>query len=157
MVGKRLFIAAVAATALIFTALATSSADEEFWAAVMRELPEANVSLDQALRTSEQEGKPISAEYDVEDGDFQISVYVEKDENFREVIVDPKSGTIHATKPITVAQEVDEARAQSAAFEKGNIIANLPLSQPWWTQIAAIEPSALSRYPGMTRRLQLSP
>jgi hypothetical protein len=39
MVGKRLFIAAVAATALIFTALATSSADEEFWAAVMRELP----------------------------------------------------------------------------------------------------------------------
>ena len=77
MVGKRLFIAAVGASALLFTALATSSADEEFWAAVMRELPEANVSLDQALRTSEQEGKPISAEYDVEDGDFQISVYVE--------------------------------------------------------------------------------
>ena len=121
MVGKRLFIAAVAATALIFTALATSSADEEFWAAVMRELPEANVSLDQALRTSEQEGKPISAEYDVEDGDFQISVYVEKDENFREVIVDPKSGTIHATKPITVPQEVDEARAQSAALRKATL------------------------------------
>ena len=37
MVGKRLFIAAVAATALISMALATSWADEEFWAAVMRE------------------------------------------------------------------------------------------------------------------------
>jgi len=48
----------------------------------MRELPEAHVSLDQALRTSEQERKPISAEYDVENGDFQISVYVEKDDNF---------------------------------------------------------------------------
>ena len=89
---KRPLLAVAAATALIFTTLATSSADEEFWAAVMRELPQANVSLDQALKTSEQEGKPISAEYDVEDGDFQISVYVEKDDNFREVIVDPNRG-----------------------------------------------------------------
>jgi hypothetical protein len=124
MVGNRLFIAAVAATALISMALATSSADEEFWAAVMRELPEANVSLDQALRTSEQEGKPISAEYDVEDGDFQISVYVEKNGHFREVIVDPRSGAINTTRPITVPQEVDEAQAQSAALSK----AKLPLT-----------------------------
>jgi hypothetical protein len=124
MVGKRLSIAAVAATTLMFTALATCWADEEFWTAVMRELPEASVSLDQALTTSEQEGKPISAEYDVEDGDFQISVYVEKDGHFREVIVDPKSGTINTTKPITVPKEVDEAQAQSAALRK----AKLPLT-----------------------------
>jgi hypothetical protein len=90
----------------------------------VRELPEANVSLDQALKTSEQEGKPISAEYDVEDGDFQISVYVEKDGRFREVIIDPKSGTINTTKPITVPQEVDEAQAQSVALRK----AKLPLT-----------------------------
>ena len=121
---KRPLLAVAAATTLTFTALATSSADEEFWAAVMRELPQANVSLDQALKTSEQEGKPISAEYDVEDGDFQISVYVEKDGNFREVIVDPKSGTINTTKPITVPGEVDEAEAQSAALSN----AKLPLA-----------------------------
>ena len=82
------------------------------------------MSLDQALRTSEQEGKPISAEYDIEDGDFQISVYVEKDGHFREVIVDPKSGAINTTKPITVPREVDEAQAQSAALSK----AKLPLA-----------------------------
>jgi len=64
MIGMRLLTAAAAATTLIFTAWAPSWADEEFWAAVMRELPEASVSLDQALKTSEQEGKPISAEYD---------------------------------------------------------------------------------------------
>jgi hypothetical protein len=133
MVGKRLFIAAVTATALILTALATASADEEFWAAVMRELPEANVSLEQALRTSEQEGNPISAEYDVENGDFQISVYVEKDGNFREVIVDPKSGTINMTKPITVPQEVDEAQAQRAALSR----AKLPLTAALATAVAS--------------------
>jgi len=124
MIGMRLLTAAAAATTLIFTALAPSWADEEFWAAVMRELPEASVSLDQALKTSEQEGKPISAEYDVEDGDFQISVYVEKDGHFREVIIDPQSGTINTTKPLTVAREVDEAQAQSAALRR----AKLPLT-----------------------------
>ena len=124
MIGMRLLTAAAAATTLIFTALAPSWADEEFWAAVMRELPEASVSLDQALKTSEQEGKPISAEYDVEDGDLQISVYVEKDGHFGEVIVDPKTGMINTMKPLTVPREVDEAQAQSAALNK----ATLPLS-----------------------------
>jgi hypothetical protein len=75
IVGKSFLIAGAATTTL--TALSTSWADEEFWAAVMRELPKASVSLNQALETSEQEGKPISAEYDVEDGDHEISVNVE--------------------------------------------------------------------------------
>jgi hypothetical protein len=48
-------------------------------------------------------------------------LYVEKDGHFREVIVDPKSGTISTTKPITVPQKVDEAQAQSAALEASEI------------------------------------
>jgi len=124
MVGKGLLIVAAATTTLIFTALSTSWADEEFWATVMRELPEASVSLDQALKTSEQEGEPISAEYDVEDGDLQISVYVKKGGHFGEVIIDPKSGTINTTKPLTAPKEVDEARTQSVALRK----AKLPLT-----------------------------
>jgi len=117
MVGKTSLIAAAAATTLILTP-PPSWAGEEYWAAVMRELPEASVSLDQALKTSEQEGKPISAEYDVEDGDLQISVYVERGGQYREVIVDPRSGTINTTKPLTVPREVDEAQAQSAALDR---------------------------------------
>ena len=133
MVGKSSLIAAAAATTLIISALSSSWADEEYWAAVMRELPEASVSLDQALKTSEQEGKPISAEYDVEDGGFQISVYVEKDGHFREVIVDPKSGTINATKTLTVPREVDEAQAQSAALSR----AKLPLTAALATAVGS--------------------
>ena len=62
--------------------------------------------------------KPLSAEYDVEGRDLQISVYVEKDGHFREVIVDPKTGMINTLKPLTVPREVDEAQAQSAALSK---------------------------------------
>jgi hypothetical protein len=113
MIAMRLLTAAAAATTLILAALAPSWADEEFWAAVIRELPEANVSLDQALKTSEQEGKPISAEYDVEGGDFQISVYVEKDGHFIEVIIDPRSGTINTTKPLSVPRESTKRRRRA--------------------------------------------
>ena len=117
IVGNRLFITFAATATLVF-ALQPARADEGFWAAIMRKLPDATVSLDQALKTSEQEGKPISAEYDVEDGILQISVYVEKDGRFREVIVDPKSGTINTTKPLTIPREVDEAQAESAALSR---------------------------------------
>lgn len=115
------FLITAGAAILICTAPSSPLANEEFWTAVMRQLPDARVPLDQALKTSEQEGKPISVEYDVEDGGLQISVYVEKDGHFKEVIVDPNLGTINTTKPLTVAREVDEAQAESAALSKATI------------------------------------
>jgi hypothetical protein len=98
-------------------------ADDDFFAAVVRKLPQARVSLDQALKTSEREGSPISAEYDVEDGDLQISVYTKQDEQFSEIIIDPKSGSIKSAKPLSNPKEINEAQAQSAALSK----AKLPL------------------------------
>jgi len=41
---------------------------------------------------------PFSAEYDVEDGDLQISVYVEKDGHFGEVILKPEDGSLRGPK-----------------------------------------------------------
>ena len=90
---------------------------------MIRELPQASVSLDQALKTSEREGSPISAEYDVEDGDLQISVYTKQDEQFSEIIIDPRSGSIKSAKPLSDPKEINEAQAQSAALSK----AKLPL------------------------------
>ena len=123
MIGKSLVIGVAAAASLIYASL-SSRADDEFLAAVMRELPEASVSLDQALKTSERGGTPISAEYDVEDGDLQISVYTKQDDHFSEVIIDPKSGSIKSIKPLADPKELNEAQAQSAALSK----AKLPLA-----------------------------
>jgi len=38
------------------------------------ELSEATVSLDEALKASEREGRPLSAKYEIENGAFQLSV-----------------------------------------------------------------------------------
>jgi len=122
MVPRRLGIGIAAAGILIYAGLA-SRAEENYLAAVIRELPQASVSLDQALKASEREGNPISAEYDVEDGGLQISVYAKSGDHFSEVTVDPKSGSIIKTKPLTDPREINEAQEQSAALAK----AKLPL------------------------------
>ena len=114
------------AAAVNLVAVSSSSrADEEFLATVIRELPQAAVSLQQALKTSERKGNPISAEFDVEDGELQISVYTSQGEQFDEVTIDPKSGSIKGAKPLSDAKEINDAQAQSAALGKSK----LPLSE----------------------------
>jgi len=125
-------IGIAAAGVLLCTSLA-ARAEENYLAAVMRELPQATVSLDEAIKVSKREGKPISAEYDVEDGDLQISVYAKNGDQFSEVIVDPKSGSIIKTKPLTDPKEIREAEAESAAITK----AKLPLEAALGAAVSA--------------------
>src|ERR1700756_1865698 len=108
MIFTRLAIGVAAASILICTG-SGSRAEENYLAAMIRELPQASVSLDQALKASEREGNPMSAEYDVEDGGLQISVYAKNGEQFSEVIVDPKFGSIIKTKPLTDPKKINEA------------------------------------------------
>ena len=132
MVVKRLATAIIAAGILICAGL-SCRAEEKYFAAVIRELPQATVSLDQALKASDREGSPISAEYDVQDGDLQISVYAQSGDQFSEVIVDPRSGMVIKTKPLTDPREINEAREQSAALAK----AKLPLEAALETAVSA--------------------
>lgn len=123
MMTRKLVIGLTAAVSLVAVSL-SSRADEEFLATVIRELPQAAVSLQQAVKTSESEGNPISAEFDVEDGELQISVYTSQGDHFDEVTIDPKSGSIKNAKPLSDAKEIGDAQAQSAALGKSK----LPLS-----------------------------
>src|SRR4051794_25628855 len=74
--------------------------DEANPAELAKVLPEASVSLEQGLKASEREGKPISGKYEIEDGALQLSVYTMKGNQFEEVTVDHKSGAIKKAEPI---------------------------------------------------------
>jgi hypothetical protein len=50
--------------------------------------------LDQGLKASEREGKPISGKYEIADGALQLSVYTIKGNQLSEVIDDHKTGAI---------------------------------------------------------------
>jgi hypothetical protein len=90
-------------------------------AELAKALPQASVSLDQALKASEREGKPISAKYEIENGALQLSVYTMKGSGFSEVIVDHKSGGIAKSEKITEGDDLKAAQMQSAAMTKAKL------------------------------------
>lgn len=81
-------------------------------------LKEAKVSLQDGLKASEAQGKPISGKFEIEDGKLQLSVYTVKDGKFFEVIVDYKTGQIAKAEPITEKDDLADAKKQSNAMLK---------------------------------------
>jgi hypothetical protein len=91
-------------------------------AALAKALPDAKLSLEQGLKASEREGRPISGKYEIEDGALQLSVYTMKGSNdFEEVIVDHKSGAVKKAEKITDADDLKEAQEQSQAMAKAKL------------------------------------
>jgi len=97
---------------------AQTSQDKEH-AELAKALKDAKIPLQRGLTASAKEGKPISAKYEVEDGKLQLSVYTMKGgDKFSEVIVDHKTGKVAKAEPITKADDLVHAKAQSEAMAK---------------------------------------
>jgi len=93
-------------------------AAEQDDAVLLKAMSGAKVTLQQGLTASQPKGRPISAKFEVEDGKLQLSVYVEKDKKFFEVIVDHVTGAIAKTEAITEGDDLAAAKSQSAAMAK---------------------------------------
>jgi hypothetical protein len=85
---------------------------------LIKGVTDAKVTLQQGLTAAAQQGRPISAKFEVEDGKFQLSVYTAKDGKFSEVIVDHTTGKVAKSESITEGEDLAEAKSQSAAMEK---------------------------------------
>jgi len=96
-------------------------AEERNDPALITAMPNAKVTLQQALTTAAQEGQPISAKFEVEDGKLQLSVYTAKDGKFTEVLLDYVNGKLAKTEAITEGEDLAAAKAQSAAMAKAKI------------------------------------
>jgi hypothetical protein len=99
-------------------AAAQDDDDDEIDAQVVKALPQAKVSLEQALLASEKEGTPVSAKFEVEDGKLQLSVYTMKTGKFSEVVVDYVSGKLAKVEAITEGEDLTAAKAQGEAISK---------------------------------------
>jgi hypothetical protein len=74
----------------------------------------AKVTLEQGLLTSKQNGKPVSAKFEIEHGKPQLSIYTVKDgSKYFEVIVDHSSGAIAKTEPVTGGDDLANAKKQN--------------------------------------------
>ena len=74
----------------------------------------SKVTLEQGLAASKTNGKPVSAKFEIENGQPQLLVYTIKDgSQYFEVIVDRNSGEITKADPITGGDRLMEAKKQS--------------------------------------------
>ena len=104
--------------AVVAAAGLSARAEEDNPAALAKALSEATVSLGQGLSASERDGKPISGKFEIADGALQLSVYTMKGDQFAEVIVDHKSGSVKKSEPITEGDDLKDAKEQGAAMGK---------------------------------------
>jgi hypothetical protein len=125
---KSLAIGMAAAVALAIAGMFAWAADDDDDnmnpALLAKALSEASVALDQGLEAAEREGTPISGEFEIQDGALQLSVYTMKGDQFSEVVVDHKSGSIKESEPITDPDDLKDAKEQGEAMAK----AKLPLA-----------------------------
>ena len=88
-----LFLAAVG---LFAAPAALVRAEDPDPSALAAALKDATATLQGGLKASRQEGTPISAKFEIEDGKLQLSVYTMKGDDFLEVVADPNTGTAKA-------------------------------------------------------------
>ena len=113
-----LFLAAVG---LVSTPLAVVWAEDTDTAALARALKDTTVTLQDGLKASEREGKPLSGKFEIEHDALQLSVYTLKGDDFIEVVADPKTGAIAKAEKITDADDLKAAAAQKAAMAKATV------------------------------------
>ncbi len=76
----------------------------------------AKISLQAGLEAASAAGKPISAKFEIDEGTFQLSVYVSKNGAFSEVIVNHRTGKVAKTEAITGGEDLEDAKAQEQAM-----------------------------------------
>ena len=112
----------LAAFGLFGTPLAVVWAEDTDTAALARALKDTMVTLQDGLKASEREGKPLSGKFEIEHDALQLSVYTLKGDDFIEVVADPKTGAIAKAEKITDADDLKAAAAQKAAMAKATVL-----------------------------------
>jgi hypothetical protein len=112
------FLAAVG----LFTAPAGFVRAEDTDPAVLaKALNDTPVTLQEGLKASAREGKPLSGKFEIEHDSLQLSVYTLKGNDFVEVVADPKTGAIAKAEKITDADDLKAAAEQKAAMAKATV------------------------------------
>jgi len=141
----------IAFVTLGLTVVNAARAAEPDNTALIKAMKSTKVTLQQGLTASQREGRPISAKFEMEDGKLQLSIYVEKDGKFSEVIVDHVSGAVAKTEAITEGDDLADAKSQSAAMAKAKTDLKTAVSKAARTSAAiSVVPDLKNSHPVAT-------
>ena len=121
--------------------------DDEGQERLIKLLDASKINLQQGLAAGEQQGQPISAKFEVDEGKLQLSVYTVKEGKFSEVLVDHTNGKVIKAEPITEGDDLAAANSQSAAMTDAKITLKEAVDK-------AVTPSANLRLVSVTPSLR---
>ena len=115
------FIVLIAALGLSGSGVLPAWAEDDDAAVLATALKDTKYTLQDGLKASEREGQPISAQFEIDDGKLQLSIYTTKGDDFTEVVADPTSGAIMKSEKITDNDDLNDAGEQKAAMAKATV------------------------------------
>ena len=128
---RKLIIGAAAGSAVVAVAALVGVArnydflsdddEDEGRGEFVRAMRFAKVSLQQGLAASEQEGLPISGQFQIDRGNLQLSVYTSRDGRLSEVLVNYSNGTVAKVEPIMGSEDLAAADSQSAIVARAKM------------------------------------
>ncbi len=104
--------------------------DDEGQETLIRLLHASKINLQQGLAASEQQGQPISAKFEVDEGKLQLSVYTVKEGKFSEVLVVHTNGKAMTDAKTTLKEAVDKAVTSSANVRVVSAVPSLKNGRP---------------------------
>jgi hypothetical protein len=113
-------------------------------AALAAGMKDVEATLEQGLTYVVRSGRPISAKFEIDDGDVQLSIYVENAMGFREVVSNVVTGMPVGATLLTEEDDLKDAHEQSAAIAKAT------------TTLLAATQHAVAANPG-TRAISIYP
>jgi hypothetical protein len=102
-------------------ALSGVCAEDSDQAALAAALKNARTTLEQGLKASEKNGKPVSAKFEIEEGKLRLSVYTMGGDGFTEVIVSPDNGAVESAEKITAEDDLKNAEDQKRMMDKATV------------------------------------
>src|ERR1700731_3050485 len=116
MTRRKILLMTAGATVLGLAALAgfadqnaIFAADDDDKEALIKLLGTSKINLQQGLAASEQQGQPISAKFEVDEGKLQLSVYTAKEGKFFEVLLNYVTGKVLGAEDVTEGEELSGA------------------------------------------------
>ncbi len=111
----------VAAVGLLAPGALPAWGEDDDAAVLATALKDTKYTLQDGLKAGEREGQPISAQFEIDDGKLQLSIYTTKGDDFTEVVADPTSGAIMKSEKITGNDDLNDAAEQKAAMAKATV------------------------------------
>ena len=122
LISPRFLVLAAALTISSWTLTAARAADDASErVALAKVLTNVKVTLQDGLKSAQADGTPISVKFELDDGKLQLSIYTMKGSKFSEVVVNPNTGKVDKSEPITDKEDRKSTRLNSSHYSRSRM------------------------------------